>query len=519
MAQYELVLKKDGQSISTYHIGSEGLVLGRASECDVVLPDSLVSRRHARVWIEGNQLKVEDLGSRNGISVNGERVVRLRVEEGDQLTVGSHTFQIARASRQKSLSDTGSLIAYDRAGEMFQKMVRDPNSNQLPILYKAAQLLGTVFDLDELLKQLLALIFEALPCKRGYILTKPAHDTDPVVNASYSEGKERGGPPLSQTLIHHVLKHRDAVLTHDAQSEFKGSESVVQHGIGAAMCVPLCGREKVIGVIYVDSGDEEIVFKAEHLKLLTAIGRIAGVAVENARLHKEAVEQERLAAIGQATAGIGHCIKNILVGIKGGAEFVDLSLETGEIKYIQKGWPLIRRSADRMEDLVLNLVTYSRDREPDRAPADVNLLVKEIADTLKEHAERAKVTIELVRAELPRISLDSLGVYRAILNLASNAVDACEEAGGKVTIRTHADDRNIYIDVKDTGVGISPEFMPKLFMAFQSTKGSRGTGLGLACSKKIITEHGGEILVHSKPGKGSKFTISLPIQTQTLEKR
>ena len=519
MAQFELVLKKDGQSISTYHIGAQGLILGRASECDVVLPDSLVSRQHAKIWVEGGQLKVEDLGSRNGISVNGERVNRLRVEEGDQLTVGSHTFQIAKASRQKSLSDTGSLIAYDRASELFQKMVRDPNSNQLPILYKAAQLLGTLFDLDELLKQLLALIFEALPCKRGFILTKPSHDDEPIVNASHPDEKERGGPPLSQTLIHHVLEHRDAVLTHDAQTEFKGSESVINHGITAAMCVPLCGREDVIGAIYVDSGDEEVVFKADHLKLLTAIGRVTGVAVENARLHKEAVEQERLAAIGQATAGIGHCIKNILVGVKGGAEFVDLSLETKEIKYIQKGWPLIRRSVDRMEDLVLNLVTFSRDREPERTPSDVNLLITEIADTLKNHSDRSKVSIELVRSELPRMSLDSLGIYRAILNLTTNAIDACEEVRGKVTIKTRADDRSIYIEVKDTGAGIPPDVMPNLFSAFFSTKGSRGTGLGLACTKKIVTEHDGEILVESKVGKGSKFTIVLPLPAKNADKR
>ena len=267
-------------------------------------------------------------------------------------------------------------------------------------------------------------------------MTKPSRGDEPVVNASHPDGKDRGGPPLSQTLIHHVLEHRDAVLTHDAQTEFKGAESVISHGITAAMCVPLCGREEVIGAIYVDSGDDEVVFKADHLKLLTAIGRVTGVAVENARLHREAVERERLAAIGQATAGIGHCIKNILVGIKGGAEFVDLSLESNEMKYIQKGWPLIRRSADRMEDLVLNLVTFSREREPERTPTDVNLLVKEIADTLKSHSDRSKVSIEIVRGELPRVSLDSLGIYRAILNLTTNAIDACEEVGGKVTIRT-----------------------------------------------------------------------------------
>ncbi|MDZ4859869.1 MAG: ATP-binding protein [Candidatus Hydrogenedentes bacterium] len=518
MAQYELVLQKDGQSISTYHIGAEGLVLGRASECDVVLPDSLVSRRHARVWIESGQLKVEDLGSRNGISVNGERVVRLRVDEGDQLTVGSHSFQITRATRHKALADTGSMISFEKAGDLFQKMMREPNSNQAPILYKATQLFGTIFDINELLHQLLDLLFEALPIKRGFILTRSSAQAEPIVNASRPADTERGGPPLSQTLIDHVFDNRDAVLTHDAQTEFKGSDSVVNYGITAAMCVPLCGREAVVGVIYADSGDEEILFKAEHLKLLTAIGRVTGVAVENARLHKDAVDRERLAAIGQATAGIGHCIKNILVGIKGGAEFVDLSLETKEIKYIQKGWPLIRRSADRMEDLVLNLVTFSREREPERTPTDVNMLVGEIADTLKIHAERSKVTIDLVRSEVPRIPLDGLGIYRSILNLVTNAIDACEESGGRVTIRTHADARSIYIDVKDTGAGISPEFMPHLFEAFRSTKGSRGTGLGLACSKRIVNEHGGEITVQTKLGKGSKFTIILPARNPDLEK-
>ncbi len=518
MAQYELVLQKDGQSISTYHIGNEGLVLGRASECDVVLPDSLVSRRHARIWIDGDQLKVEDLGSRNGISVNGERVVRLRVEEGDQLVVGTHSFQITRAARPKALSDTGSMISFEKAGELFQKLLRDSNANNLPILYRATQLLGTIFDLDDLLNQLLDLIFEALPIKRGFILTRFEGDREPVIRASRPLTTARSGPPLSQTLIHHVLENKDAVLTHDAQKEFKGSDSVVTHGITAAMCVPLCGREDVVGVVYVDSGDEEIIFKAEHLKMLTAICRVAGIAVENARLHKDAVDRERLAAIGQATAGIGHCIKNILVGIKGGAEFVDLALETSEIKYIQKGWPLIRRSADRMEDLVLNLVTFSREREPERTPTDVNALVKEVTDTLKSHAERSKVTIELVRSDVPRIPLDSLGIYRTILNLVTNAIDACEEAGGRVTIRTHADDRSLYIDVKDTGAGISPEFMPHLFEAFHSTKGSRGTGLGLACSKKIVTEHGGEITVQSKLGKGSKFSIILPTRNPDLEK-
>lgn len=514
MPQYELILHRGEKPLSTYHIGPEGLVIGRASECDVVLPDSMVSRRHARVWHDGKCLKVEDLGARNGIVVNGEKVSRLRVDEGDELTVGTHTFRIAKAVRKKDDPDTGALITFEKAGVMYAKMLREPDVNRMVILYKASQLLGTVFDLDDLLDRILDLIFEALPAKRGFILTLANHDAKPQVRASLPKENVNGGPPLSTTLIDHVFSQRNAVLTLNAQKDFATSESVVAHGIHAAMCVPLCGREDIVGAIYVDSGSEDIVFKNEHLKLLTAIGRVTGVAVENAFLHQEVVEQERLSAIGQATAGLGHCVKNILVGIKGGAEFVDLALETQEIKYIQKGWPLIRRSVDRIEDLVLNLLTFSRDRKAERTLTDLNLIIEEIRDTVSAQAERAKAVLTLEKGEVRPLPLDSLGMYRAVLNLVTNAIDACEEHGGDVTIRTYADETSYYVEVKDTGVGIAPEHIPQLFRAFNSTKGSRGTGLGLACSDKIVRENGGDIIVKSQLGKGSTFTIRIPTQTQ-----
>lgn len=511
MPQFELVLRKGGENLNTYLIGREGLVIGRASECDVVLADSMVSRRHARLWLDGQLLKVEDLGSRNGIMVNGERVARLRLDEGDELVVGTHTFQIMRATRGRSLAETGSLITYEKAGDMYRRMLKEPTAQELPVLYKASQLLGSVFDLDQLLRGILDLIFEALPVRRGFILTLEAKDAPPLIRARRPEDVPDHGLPLSKTLIQHVFHERTAIMTHDAQRDFAGSDSVVNYGIQAAMCVPLCGREEVVGAIFVDSGSEEIIFKHEHFKLLTAIGRVTGVAVENARLHETLVERERLAAIGRATAGVGHAIKNILVGIKGGAEFVDLTLDSQEVKYLKKGWPLIRRAVDRMEDLVLNLLTFSRDREPDRSPTDVNLLVNEIIDTVKPMAERVKVTVEFKKGALDLIPLDSLGVYRAIMNLVSNAIDACEENEGRVTISTRMQEGACIIEVADTGKGVPESFQPKLFEAFQSTKGARGTGLGLACARKIAREHGGDITCSTKPGKGSRFTITLPI--------
>jgi signal transduction histidine kinase len=519
MPKYELVLRKDGQDVSSYAVGSAGLVFGRAGDCDVVLPDSLVSRRHARVWLEENQLMVSDFGSRNGVLVNGARVERLRIDAGDEVVLGNYLFVVAAAPDDtpdlEGLSDTGSMITSERAHALYEEMIRTEGSGRLPILYKAAQLLGSVFDLDDLLEQILALIFESLPAQRGYILTLDKENGDPVVRASRSQAVSGEGPPISQTLVRHVFGLRNAILTSNAQtdSRFEDSVSVIGYHIRAAMCAPLLGRHALTGVIYIDSGAQEDVFTNEDLELLTALGRVVGVAVENAQLYAEAVERERLAAVGQATTGIGHCVKNMLVGIKGGGEFVELGLERKDWKWVDRGWPLIKQAADRVEALVMNLLAFSRDRKPDIEPTDLNSIVREVLALVAPGARKAG--IELVHHEGNHgvIHLDGREIYRVVLNLVANAVEACESSGGTVTVSTRRDSSGFYIDVADTGVGVPEAIRPKLFQLFVSSKAERGTGLGLACCDKIVRAHGGQITYETDLGKGSTFTVCLPPRT------
>src|SRR5690606_11937836 len=180
----------------------------------------------------------------------------------------------------------------------------------------------------------------------------------PSIRAGRPQEAKGNYPTLSQTLIEQIVTTKSALLTVNAQQDYSHAESVIDQKIQAVMCVPLCGRTtELVGLIYVDSGESERIFKVSQLKLLTAIGRVTGVAVENARLHQQAVEREQMAALGKATAGLGHCVKNILTGIKGGSEYIELGVDEEEWKYIRKGWPLVRRSIDRIEDLVINLMT------------------------------------------------------------------------------------------------------------------------------------------------------------------
>jgi len=126
------------------------------------------------------------------------------------------------------------------------------------------------------------------------------------------------------------------------------------------------------------------------------------------------------------------------------------------------------------------------------------------------------VALEFDRGELGTVYVDGRAIYRVILNLLMNAVEACEareEGPRSVTLTTRAESQGSIIEVRDTGVGIPPEIRDKLSQAFVSTKGSRGTGLGLACSYKIVREHGGSIEVDSEVGQGTTFTVFLPNQT------
>jgi signal transduction histidine kinase len=507
--RYELIHQRENGVSQRYEVSVQGLFVGRNADNDITLADQLVSRRHARVWVGDGILQAEDLGSRNGIEVNGVRVKQAHLHEGDTLTIGSTGFRVAKCS-DSSLGQT--IITPDKAAALYASIVEENSDTRLVVLYKAAQLLGSVFDLDDLLRQILDLIFEALPVRRGFALTSDAPGKAPDVRVTRSSTEDGQGPPLSNTLINHVLTRNEAMLTMDAQedSRFDVSASIVGHDIRSAMCAPLQGRTDVVGALYVDSGATAARFTRADLELLTAIARVVGVAVENARLYQENVQRERMAAIGEATAGLGHCIKNILTGIRGGGEFINLALTSKDLKYLERGWPILSRSIDRIDMLVMNMLTFSKDREPERVLTDLNELAKEVFEVVRGRAEKYHVELSLTECADPRLEVDSRQIYRALLNLVINAVEATENTGGSVMVVNEAKPEGMLIHVTDTGAGVPPEILPKLSQAFVSSKGSSGTGLGLACTYKIAREHGGHVQVESPPGQGATFTLFLP---------
>jgi signal transduction histidine kinase len=226
-----------------------------------------------------------------------------------------------------------------------------------------------------------------------------------------------------------------------------------------------------------------------------------------------------LAATGQTVAGLAHAIKNILGGLKGGRFMVNKGFELDQMSYLKDGWDMVERNIEKVSRLTKDLLNFCRDRKPEQEAVNPNDLIREVYDLFQTQAQQQGVGLTLSLDEnMGRINLDPQGIQEVLTNLVGNALDACtmgEETRQNpeivITSRILPDEK-ILLEVKDNGLGMDQELQQKLFTIFFSTKGSRGTGLGLLLSQKIVQEHGGEIQVHSEPLKGSLFQVILPIR-------
>jgi len=223
-----------------------------------------------------------------------------------------------------------------------------------------------------------------------------------------------------------------------------------------------------------------------------------------------------LAEIGEAVASMSHCIKNIVNNLKSGSYVIEQGLKRGKNELTKQGWSILGRNIDKMAELALDILAYSKKRKPEYADTDVNKLIDEIVDFSQQKAESHGVKlITKLDKEISTVNIDPKGIYRCLLNLVSNAIDACEnKENSTVTVRSTLNPPldTILIAITDTGSGMDENVKKNLFKSFFSTKGSKGTGLGLPTTFKIIKEHNGSINVQSEVNKGTTFVINLPIK-------
>jgi len=174
----------------------------------------------------------------------------------------------------------------------------------------------------------------------------------------------------------------------------------------------------------------------------------------------------------------------------------------------------VEKNQERISNLVMDMLSFSKERKPDRHPASIDGIVEEIVELMQARAQDLAVALRKPHlGAVPPMVFDAEGVHRAVLNVVTNAIDAAEGvANGCVDITTEWDRQQnlLRVTVRDNGPGIEAENLGKIFSVFESGKGNRGTGLGLSVSQKIMREHQGDIFVTSEPGVGSVFSLVWP---------
>ena len=232
------------------------------------------------------------------------------------------------------------------------------------------------------------------------------------------------------------------------------------------------------------------------------------------RTQAQLVQSARMAAVGELAAGVAHELNNPLTPVLGLAEFV-LRKDCLD-DAARKDLTIIVAEARRAREIVLNLLDFARQTEPNRQQADINQLVRETMALIRSHLESNGIVVEEhYDPGLPLLLLDTTRLKQVWFNLFVNALQAMPQ-GGRLVVTTERQDGNVVVRVADTGVGIPVGVLPHIFEPFYTTRPvGQGTGLGLSVSLGIVRDHEGAIEVDSREGKGTTFTVWLPIRPPT----
>lgn len=267
-------------------------------------------------------------------------------------------------------------------------------------------------------------------------------------------------------------------------------------------------------------------FQEESARLIGIISNNISVAIENIKLYEDLraqmkelretqeqlVQAAKLAAIGELASNVAHEINNPLTSIMGYAELIK---EEVNLENIMQDIEIIERESLRARDIVQQLLEFARRRPLEIRAVNINSLLREVVALINVQLKDASVRIREDYSELPMIMGDPNQIKQVFLNVMNNSVHAMSEnsegRGKEILICTSTTETSVFVEISDTGHGISSEVLPKIFEPFFTTKREKGTGLGLSITYKIIQSHKGKIDVKSEEGKGTKFTVSLPI--------
>jgi GAF domain-containing protein len=346
----------------------------------------------------------------------------------------------------------------------------------------------------------------------------------------------RGKPiPADETSMHEVVKTKKPYYT--PKLTLEGCKRPVDRlifsdGIRSYLSIPILNEQEVIAVLSLESKKSNE-FEGEHIELLNSIGGHLSVAIKNARLFSDLesayenlkraqdrlIQTEKLRALGEMAGGVLHDFNNILTSILGRAQLILKKLEKQGLEKpedLLRGLKLIEESATDGTKILSRIQKCTKGKKDTAlSPVDLSQIVEDSIEMTKacwqDWAILSGIRIDVKKdlKDINKVLGNATELREVMTNLIINAVDAMPE-GGTLSLKTEEDQRFVYLKVSDTGIGMSEDVKNKIVEPFFTTKGTKGTGLGMSVVYSIISRHDGEIKIRSSPGRGSAFIIKLP---------
>lgn len=279
---------------------------------------------------------------------------------------------------------------------------------------------------------------------------------------------------------------------------------------------PLRTTSEKFGIFFVGKKPSRGKFSAEETALIIAGCTMVSFALSNFRLNQKILRDRQLVLLGQTIGSISHDIKNILTGLEGSIEMINNGLKDKNPQIVEQAAIILNRNYQKIKTMVLSMLDYARNRAPDLKISNFNRIISEAIITIKEsYKDKVIRIVENYDPSIPDVAIDPERINRMVSNLVINAIDAVEQNKGIINISTrYVPETNVIeLKISDNGIGIPHQALNKIFDLFYSTKGTRGTGFGLAIVQKVVKEHGGKIEVQSEVNHDTTFTIQLPLRT------
>ncbi|MCX7591800.1 MAG: ATP-binding protein [Kiritimatiellae bacterium] len=390
-------------------------------------------------------------------------------------------------------------------------------------LLEISNLVGSSEQIDRILKRIVQITAELMQMPICSIyLVEPDGTLRKRSNVGLQQDlRTQASFKLGEGIPGWVAQHGELVALADVTKDPRyGPHPVALKEPHAYICAPLQVRGQIIGVLTARQMAVKP-FTRTQRKVFETVAKMIAIVIEKHRLIREKVEAEQLAAVATSLSEIAHYAKNVIFTTMLAEETISEAFEKEPaLARFRDSWRALKRSNQRIRKLVEDMLNYCRDRELKIEEVNLNDLVKEAAKDLSDHAVKHGVEIMTeLDANLGCVRLDRSAMYDVLLNLITNGIDAIPEGrSGRVIIRTKLlpEQGQYVVSVEDNGSGIPANIRKKIFTLFFSTKGERGSGIGLAASRKAVERHGGRIDFTTRVNEGTTFTVTMPLSPSAV---